>query len=112
MKTIENPIIKTSFKNEFGEIMYLTMDQDYTIWFHHDDCNDTYEDFKTMGITIEIPNTNKKKKTPIRYNGFKYVLDDMERKVLVSFIKTCREIAKENNKKIELTWWDKLSYAN
>lgn len=111
MKTFENPITEITYVNEFSETMHLVMDQEFNIWFHHNDCNETYENFKEMGFTIELPDLSKKTKPLVKYNGFKYVLDNAERETLVSFIKNCRDIAKTHQKTIELNWWDKLSYS-
>jgi hypothetical protein len=109
METIKNPIIKTSFKNKYGETMNVVMDREYNIWFKHDDCNNEYENFKDMGYSVQLPGKNNELVT---YNAFKYVMDSDERNVLVAFVNMCRQIAKDNDKTIELTWWDKLSYAN
>jgi hypothetical protein len=72
MKYFKNPLNRKEFVNQYGETMVMVMSANATIWVHHDDCN---EDFENLTLFI-----------------VKYILNVEEKKAITEFIKECTNI--------------------
>ena len=80
MKYFKNPLSRKEFVNQYGETMVMVMSANTTIWVHHDDCN---EDFENLNLFI-----------------VKYILNVEEQKAITEFMKECKNII--DNLKINL----------
>ena len=72
MKYFKNPIHRKEFVNQYGETMNMVMSANSTIWIHHDDCN---EDFENINIF-----------------GLKFILNVEEQNAITNFAKECEVI--------------------
>ena len=77
MKYFKNPLNRKEFVNQYGETMVMVMSANATIWVHHDDCN---EDFENLTLFI-----------------VKYILNVEEQKAITEFMKECTNILKVLN---------------
>jgi hypothetical protein len=50
MKTFDNPVLKTEVINECSEKMTLVLDNDFKLWFHHEDCNKDFEPLTKLTV--------------------------------------------------------------
>ena len=71
MKEFKEILYLKTYTNQYGEKMFLVMDENYDLWFYHDDCN---KDFEDINILLDYP------------MGFKYVLTENEKNILMDFI--------------------------
>lgn len=71
MKKFEEILHLKTYTNHYGESMFLVMDENYDLWFYHDDCN---KDFEDLHLLLNDP------------MGFKYVLTENEKNILMDFI--------------------------
>jgi hypothetical protein len=71
MRKFEEILHLKTYTNQYGETMQLVMDENYDLWFYHDDCN---KDFEDINILSDYP------------MGFKYVLTENEKNILMDFI--------------------------
>ena len=54
MKNFKNAIHKKTFENGFGEVMTMVMTDKGSVWIHHEDCNEDFEEFgKTFNYTLD-----------------------------------------------------------
>ena len=77
MKYFKNPLNRKEFVNQYGETMVMVMSANSSIWVHHDDCN---EDFENLNLFI-----------------VKYILNVEEQKAITEFMKECTNIIEIEN---------------
>jgi hypothetical protein len=75
MKHFKNPIHREEFVNQYGETMNMVMSANSTIWIHHNDCNEDFENINTFGL--------------------KFILNVEEQNAITNFAKECENIKKK-----------------
>lgn len=81
MKHFKNPIHRTEFVNQYGETMSIVMSANSSVWIHHDDCNEDFENISTFSLN--------------------FILNVEEQNAITTFIKECEVILQKMIKDLE-----------
>jgi hypothetical protein len=72
--------------------MKLKLDENYDMWFHHNDCNEDFEKLDDLMVTNFYDFMGPKGKT---ITHFKFVLSEPEKAVLNRFEAMCKPIIED-----------------